>query len=286
MDARTTVTVSRRSVLAALGSTGLVGLVAACGGAKHSRAPATSGHGLKKIAYADQHPDQYGVLGLPKATATGLMVLLHGGYWLEQYGAALMDPMATDLRSRGYVTWNLEYRRVGNGGGYPATFTDVAAGIDHTAALGVGDLPVTVIGHSAGGHLAVWAASRTAATPGGSPKITAPRTLSLSGVLDVHAAAIEGLGGGAAEQLMGGTPTSKASDYALADPVPLAPAAGTVVAVHAASDEIVPRSQSTAYVAADQAAGGTASLVLVPGGHFDLIDPTSKAWAQIVTHLG
>lgn len=284
-------TISRRGVLAAAGSTALAGLVAACGGskkadAKKAGAPATTGPGLKKIAYADQHADQYGVLGLPKGTPLGLMVLVHGGYWLEQYGASLMDPMATDLRRRGYATWNLEYRRIGDGGGYPATFTDVAAGIDHSAALGLGDLPVTTIGHSAGGHLAVWAASRTSATPGGSPAVVASRTLSLSGVLDLRTAAAQGLGGGAAEQLMGGTPTSKAAEYALADPVELAPAKGTVVAVHAASDEVVPRSQSTDYIAADRATGGTVSLVLVPGGHFDLIDPASTAWAQIVTHLG
>jgi acetyl esterase/lipase len=258
--------------------------VAAVSGCGATPTSATDSYG--RIAYGHEHPDQFGVLGMPRGTARALVVLLHGGYWSAEYGAGLMDPMATDLQRHGLATWNVEYRRVGDGGGWPATLTDVALALDHTAALpGVGTLPVIVVGHSAGGQLAVWAASRTRRTTGGTPRPHAVATYSLSGVLDLGTAAAEDLGGGATQALLGGTPAEVPARYADADPIRLVPARSEVVAVHAAADEIVPRSQSTAYVAADRRAGGTADLVLVPGGHFDLIDPSSAAWAAIRARL-
>lgn len=208
-------------------------------------------------------------------------MLIHGGFWLDSFGAALMDPIAEDLRERGYATWNLEYRRVGSGGAYPATFEDVADGIDYVDQLGI-DGPVTVIGHSAGGHLAVWAASRNERTPGGAPRVVAETTISLSGVLDLVAGAEENLGGGAVVGLMGADPTAAAQTYAWADPIQLVPAAGSISAVHAVDDRNVPISQSRAYVDANLAAGGAAALITVPGDHFALIDPGSAAWARVI----
>ncbi|MFL6023842.1 MAG: alpha/beta hydrolase family protein [Marmoricola sp.] len=266
---------SRRALLAAAGATALAG----CASGKHDSS-ADGG----RIAYGSD-PSQYGVLARPSGTARGLVVLLHGGFWLQQYGASLMDPIAADLQRRGYATWNLEYRRIGSGGGYPATFADVASGIEKTRDLGI-QAPLTVIGHSAGGHLAVWAASRSERTPGGKPKVLADTTISLSGVLDLRAAAREQLGNGATVQLMGGTPEALANDYTWSDPTQLVPAYGSVSAVHARADHNVPLTQSTTYVNADLAAGGAAGLVTVPGDHFDLIDPGSAAWAKVVTLLG
>ncbi|MCW2753808.1 MAG: alpha/beta hydrolase [Marmoricola sp.] len=271
--------VDRRTVLAGAAALAL----SACGAG--SRAPSATGR-LRKIAYAEDHRDQYGVLGLPTGTPRGIIVLLHGGYWLDQFGASLMDPIAGDLRTRGWATWNVEYRRVGAGGGYPRTLADVAAAIDTVPTLGVsGTGPVVTLGHSAGGHLAVWAASRTSTTPGGAPRVRPARTISLSGVLDLTTAWSEGLGNGAVIGLMGSDPRAGASSYALADPTRLVPARGPVAAVHAEQDDVVPVTQSRDYVAADTRAGGTAQLVVVPGGHFDLIDPASTAWSRIVQQL-
>ncbi|RNL60860.1 alpha/beta hydrolase [Nocardioides marmoriginsengisoli] len=240
-----------------------------------------SERGSDKIAYG-KHPDQYGVLALPDGKPLGLVVLIHGGFWTDSYGADLMEPIAADLRTRGYATWNLEYRRVGGDGGYPATLEDVAQGIDHVRHIDV-DAPVTVIGHSAGGHLGVWAASRSERTPGGKPAVLAETTISLSGVLDLGSAAADGLGNGAVAAFLG---SADPDEQQLADPIQLVPAHGSVVAVHARDDRTVPLSQSRSYVDADLAAGGAAGLVQVPGDHFALIDPSSAAWAKVLTQLG
>ena len=88
-------------------------------------------------------------------------MVIHGGFWRAQYDASLGAPLAQDLVERGWTAWNLEYRRVGNGGGFPETFDDVAAGIDRLADVDGLDLSTVVtLGHSAGGHLAAWAAAR------------------------------------------------------------------------------------------------------------------------------
>ena len=260
-------------------------LLAGCGRASTTTTPrrALPTDDGRVVRYGP-HPDQYAVLRKPSGTARGLVVLLHGGYWSGAYGLDLMEPLAADLVGHGHATWNVEYRRIGTGGGFPATFADVAAAIDRVAGLGLDPrLPVTVVGHSAGGHLAAWAASRDGRTPGGPPRVTATATVSLSGVLCLAAADREGLGGGAAAALMGGHATDHAAAYALADPVRLVPARGQLQVLHARDDQVVPRSQSTDYVAADHTAGGTARLELVPGDHFSLIDPSSAAWQRTRT---
>lgn len=274
---------SRRELLIALG---LSLVLTACG-----EDPALVGDGRTagdRVRYGTEHPDQYAVLGLPEDREPhGVVVLLHGGFWLSGYGADLMEPMAADLRDRGLATWNVEYRRVGGGGGYPATFADVAAALDHLAEVPeVDGLPVSLVGHSAGGHLAVWAASRTATTPGGVPLTVPTRTVSLSGVLDLAAAAAADLGNGAVPGLLGATPREAPEDYRLADPAALVPPAGRIFAVHAEDDQVVPLSQSRRYVDLARAAGGSAELVPVPGDHFAVIDPTSTAWPAIVALLG
>ena len=113
----------------------------------------------RTIRYGDD-PAQFGELTLPDGPPKGVVVVIHGGFWKAAYDLSLGRPLATSLAEHGWAAWNIEYRRVGNGGGDPATFDDVAAAID---ALRDQDLPldrVLGLGHSAGGHLATWAASR------------------------------------------------------------------------------------------------------------------------------
>ena len=121
------------------------------------------------------HRSQRADLHLPPGAGPHpVMVTIHGGSWQARYGRIVMRALAADLLRRGWAVWNIEYRRLGGGGGWPETFLDVAAAIDHLRSL---QAPIDlderdVLGHSAGGHLALWAASRErlpAGAPGAGP---------------------------------------------------------------------------------------------------------------------
>lgn len=220
------------------------------------------------------HPDQYAELTVPGA-ASPLAVIIHGGYWRARVDAALGRSLVADLAGRGWATWNLEYRRVGDGGGWPATFADVLAGIDavtgpaETYRIAVSR--TVLIGHSAGGHLAAWAAGRRLRTrPAG--------VVTQAGVLDLAAAERLNLSSGAAVELMGGTSIERPDDFAAADPARMLPPTVPVRCVHARADNDVPFSQSADYVAAARAAGGDVRLIEAAGDHFTLIDPAHADW--------
>lgn len=237
--------------------------------------------GTRRITYGDD-PSQWVDLHLPDGASRGVVVVIHGGFWRAQYDASLGTPLAADLAGRGWTALNIEYRRVGDGGGFPATFDDVAAAIDVLAAEDVDTSTVVTLGHSAGGHLAAWAAARTRFDEwSGGVEVT--HVVSQAGVLDLTTAAEQGLGGGAVEALMGTGPDDAA--YDLADPSRHLPLDAPLWAVHAPDDDVVPIGQSQTYVEAATAAGAEATLVEVPGGHFGVIDPESEAWAAIVEVL-
>ena len=236
---------------------------------------------VDRVAYG-QDPSQFGELYLPGRIPLATVVVIHGGYWADGFVAEAMQPMCRTLQADGYAVWNLEYRRIGGGGGWPATFEDVATGIDHLTTFDTVDTSdVRLVGHSAGGTLAVWAASRGDTTPGGASAVTVTRCISLAGVLDLTEASHLGLGAGNVDLLMGGTPAQVPENYAQGDPIQLVPAGCAVDCVVGADDKIVPREQSTAYVAAAAAAGAPASLHEVPGDHSAMIDPTSEAWDTV-----
>jgi acetyl esterase/lipase len=235
----------------------------------------------QRIVYG---PDasQFGELSRPSGSAhRGVVVIIHGGFWRAQYGLDLGRPLAADLAGRGYVCWNIEYRRVGGGGGWPATLEDVAAAIDHLAELDVDRSSVVAIGHSAGGHLATWAAGRAALpadAPGGKPKVTVTAVVSEAGVIDLAVAARTDVGGTAVPDLLGGTPEQVPDRYRIADPIGQVPLPAPVLCVHSRADDTVPFAQSSAYVAAAKRAGGAAELHAVPGDHFAVIDVKAPAW--------
>jgi acetyl esterase/lipase len=214
--------------------------------------------------------------------------VLHGGFWLAEYDLSLGAPLAADLASRGYPSFNLEYRRVGDGGGWPTTLQDVSDGIDLLASLKVDTSHVVVIGHSAGGQLAAWAAGRSrlpASAPGRNPKVTVTAVVSQAGVLDLATAATTGVGGNAEDEFLGGGPAQVPQRYAVADPIKQVPLKAPVLCVHSRADQNVPFAQSVSYVAAARAAGAVATLTEVEGDHFTLIDPTSAAWRTVVDAL-
>ncbi len=237
------------------------------------------GPGEGRTSYGDD-PSQFGDLYLPEGTPRGVVVVIHGGFWKAEFDYTLGEPLATSLAAEGWAAWNLEYRRVGNGGGAPATFDDVAAGIDKLADLGVDTSTVVTLGHSAGGHLAAWAAGRQRYDWRGGIPVT--HVISQAGVLDLRASEEKGLGGGAAAALLGHEPTDADERY---DPQQQLPLDVPVWCVHAGDDAIVPIAQSEAYVAAATEAGATAELVKVEGDHFVVIDATSEAWASTLEIL-
>ena len=235
----------------------------------------------RRVDYGD-HPDQHAELHLPAGEPRGVVVVLHGGFWKARYDAALGRPLAADLAERGWATWNLEYRRVGGGGGAPATFDDVAAGIDALARTGLDLSTVVTLGHSAGGHLAAWAASRTR-DPRWADGVEVTAVVAQAGVLDLGAAHEAGLGDGAVEALLGHPPGAADAAY---DPVRQVPLGVPVWCVHGTADDVVPLTQSLGYAAAARAAGASVEVLEVPAGdHFVVIDPASAAWRRTVAVL-
>jgi acetyl esterase/lipase len=261
-------------------------LVACAGCAGPTRQTAAVTSGPTRHAYGTD-PSQFGELYRPQRAAhPGTVVVIHGGFWRSTYDLSLGAPLAADLARRGYTAWNLEYRRVGNGGGWPHTPADIAAGIDLLATLDVDTANVVAIGHSAGGHLATWAAGRStlpADAPGSAPRVPVTAVVAQAGVLDLATAADTGVGATAVPDFLGGPPTPQR--YALADPMRQVPLAAPVLCVHAPADCIVPITQSTNYVGAATKAGGTATLHEATGDHFTLIDPSTPDWRIVVEAL-
>jgi acetyl esterase/lipase len=229
-------------------------------------------------------PSQVADLHLPRGAGPHpVAVLLHGGYWQTKHGRIVTRPLALDLAARGWAAWNLEYRRLGTGrgggGGWPMTFEDVAVGIDALADV---DAPldlsrVVLVGHSAGGQLALWAASRAqlpSGAVGAGPRVPASAVVALAPVTDLERARVH------AEALLGGTAQEVPERWVQADPVRAgAPGVPTLV-VHPAADATVPVKRSRAYAAATGV-----ELVETAGGHRDPIDPSSPAWAAAVEWL-
>jgi acetyl esterase/lipase len=237
---------------------------------------------LELVRYGND-PSQLGELSRPAAAATGVVVVIHGGFWRAQYDLALGRPLASSLVDHGWTAYNLEYRRVGNGGGFPQTLDDIAAGIDALASIDDLDTrTVVTLGHSAGGHLAVWAAGRSqlSGTSWGNPVVPVSAAVSQAGVLDLSAAARDNLGDGATSAFMG-----TGSSWELADPGTRIPLDVPVRCVHGTADDTVPLSQSIEYVERAKAAGADAELLEVEGDHFVVIDPSSRAWVQTLEIL-
>ena len=255
-------------------------------------APADTAHGegggmtVTRIEYGDA-PQQFGDLWLPDEPpgALPVVVLVHGGFWRARYGLDLMDPLAADLVDRGFAVWNIEYRRVGqDGGGFPGTMLDVGAAIDHIAARSVGPLDlerVAFVGHSAGGHLAFWAAGRDHledGEPGGDPALLPGLVVGQGPVGDLLEAVRLGAGHGAVLDLMGGPPDDLVREYAVANPA--IGAAVAVAVVRGERDDVVLPEYSV-----PAAASPVTEIDIAGEDHFDLIDPASRSWASVVELL-
>jgi acetyl esterase/lipase len=228
-------------------------------------------------------PSQVGDLHLPDGRGPWpVAVVMHGGFWRERYDRSLMDAVCADLAAHGRAAWNLEYRRIAGGrGGWPATFDDVAAGIDFLADLQAAGTPidtghVVTIGHSAGGHLALWAASRDR------PRVPVTAAVGQAAVSDLARASRLGLSDGAADELMGGPPDRVPERYAAASPSERLPLGVPTLLVHGGRDDTVPVQLSRDLQAAAIAAGDDCELVVIGGdGHYEHLDPATSAWGTV-----
>lgn len=255
------------------------------------RPPTPEGSDIDTIAYgpgADQVLD----LHLPDGDGVvPVVVLLHGGFWREVYVRDLTEPLARDLADRGYAAVNLEYGRVGGTGGWPRTFEDVAAGLDHLAALDHPRLDlsrVAVVGHSAGGLLATWTAVRPrldAEAVGGDPAVVPCAVVSLAGVNDLTRAAEQRLGAGAVQDLVGGGPEEVPDRYAVADPTRNLPLAAPWLGLHAEADDSVPLHMTTGFAEELREAGGDATVEIVAGDHMSVIEPGRASWPIVVRFI-
>lgn len=254
--------------------------------------------GAVKIAYG-RDPLQFGELWLPATGAAPhpLVLMTHGGCWQSDVAdRRIMDWAAADLAARGIAVWNIEYRGVDRrGGGYPGTFLDVAEAADALRRIAPAhalDLAhVVAVGHSAGGHLALWLAARprlprasALRTPGAPLPIAA--VVSLGGLPDLKAARdLPGndCGVSGVPPLVGKASAARGDVFADTSLPSLLPLHVAQTMIHGALDRIAPPSLGRGYVAAAQARHETVGYVEIPqAGHVELIAPGTRAWIEEV----
>lgn len=239
----------------------------------------------ERVARYGPRDGQEGTLHLPGVPHAPVVCLLHGGFWRMPYGREQMTEVARDLAQRGFAVWNLEYRRLGAaGGGWPGTFDDVVTGIGHLAAFAADGIAldlrrVAVVGHSAGGHLALWSVTREAMRRHG--RRTAVQVVGVVGqapVADLERAHALGLGRGAVAELLGGGPDEYPERYEAGSPRAMLPLGVRQLILHGTRDEAIPVGHSRAYCEAAFDAGDRVELTELPGaGHMDFLDPASEA---------
>lgn len=242
-------------------------------------------------------PLQSGTLFLPAGAGPHpLAVVVHGGCWLRgNASAAIMDRFSMALARAGWAAWNVEYRIPGDPQyAWPDTFLDIGAAMDHLPELAARhrlDLSrSTIIGHSAGGHLALWAASRPqldAASVLARPSPTLPaRAIGLAAITDLERYRAEGLGCGTPVPALVGSEAPDAARWAETSPLAMLPPAVPVTLVVADSDTVVRADQAERYATAALQAGATVRVLPVAGGHFAPINPDSSAFAAVLDLLG
>ena len=239
---------------------------------------------------------QFGDLRLPVGAGPfPLAIVIHGGCWVSRF-ASLQNTaaMADALREAGVATWNIEYRRLDHpGGGWPGTFTDVADAADFVLQL-AGRFPidtgnVIAVGHSAGGHLALWLGGRTGLSTGSA--LHRPNPIALRAVValggpgdlrDFTGYAERICGEPVIEQLFGGSPAAVPDRFDQGSPRSLLPMGIRQLLIVGEADRVMPAPSREAYAAAARAAGDPVEVVVIPGAaHFEVIAPVAAAWPTV-----
>jgi acetyl esterase/lipase len=244
-----------------------------------------------RLAYGSQQV-QFGDLWLPPGDELHpVVIFIHGGFWRNRYSLDHAGFLCQALAEAGIAVWSLEYRRLGDaGGGWPGTFQDVAHGVAFVRRL-ADDYPLdlgraVLMGHSAGGHLALWAAAAARLPPDhvlrGPPPPDLRAVIALAAVPDLRQAWTLGLGQGVVEDLLGGRPDQVPERYGAASPGELLPLGVSQKLIHGTDDEVVPLEHSQRHAAAARSAGDDISESWLEGvGHFEPISPWTAAW-QVV----
>jgi acetyl esterase/lipase len=215
-------------------------------------------------------PMHYGVFREAEGRARGTVILIHGGFWRgtpEYFDGP--TPLAEALVTAGFHIWQIEYRQLPNGGGWPATLDDTAAAIEHlavaAAALGIDPGPTITVGHNAVVPLA--------------------GAVSLAGAVNLVLGEKENVGRGAVTDFLGGSSADHPDRYAAADPVLRITAGLPVRIVHGDRDDVVPINQSESYIAAAREAGQNAALTVIEGDHMAVIEPSDPAFPKLLAAL-
>lgn len=231
----------------------------------------------RRIAYgpAEQH---FGELRLPAGPGPHpVAIAIHGGFWRAGFNLLYMGHACEALRAAGIATWNIEYRGIGHdGGGFPGTLRDAASASACVNRIEGLDLSRAIaIGHSAGGHLALWLAASWHGIP-------LRGAVSLGGVADLDRAWELGLSNTVAADFLGGGPRDHAERYEMASPYRRLPRGVPTRLIHGDADDVVPIEIAERFEGAACAAGDDCRLIRLPGaGHFEVVDPRAPEWAVV-----
>lgn len=247
-------------------------------------------------------PSQFGDLWLPAqppAAGAPVVVFFHGGWWKSAYDLGYAGYLCQALKQEGVSVWSLEYRRVGStGGGWPTTFQDAAHGLEFLGELAkrfplnLGN--VISAGHSAGGHLAFWVAGRSHIDSHSElflprPAVALRGSLALAGAVGLEMVldlAGDGLFAHDREEvlnLMGGGPTQVPLRYHAGDPGELLPLSCPQYLLQGTDDDQIPPALPELWAKRSRRVGGECTVKLLPGAdHFDVVDPRSRAWPEVL----
>jgi acetyl esterase/lipase len=237
----------------------------------------------RRLAYGDD-PNQFGDLRLPTGAGPFPVVMnIHGGFWRAKYDLLHAGHLCAALTRKEIATWNLEYRRVGNaGGGWPGTFEDIRNGYRFLRQIAkqykMEASRVLVMGHSAGGQLALCLAAHEPLVAG---------AVSLAGVVDLQQTFQLHLSNDAVVEFLGGKPNDVADHYQEADPMRLVVGKVRQVLIYGTKDDVIPPAFSRKYAEEKGRKGESVKLIeIAEADHFDLIDPRSAAWRRVEAAVG
>lgn len=238
--------------------------------------------------YTEQYgKDQYqlGDLYLPKNTDSGTVCLFHGGFWKMPYDRFQLSELAGAIARKGFVVWNIEYRRTGwNGGGYPGTFDDAVEAVNYLITLKrkfrrINLELLYIAGHSAGGHLALWLGKKGSGVAKDTLKLSPSVLIGLAPVTDLLKCYEDKDRSAFVVSLMNSSPPSvKMEEYLRASPIAMLPLSIEQLVIHGDNDDALPVEESEIYAAASMRAGDRVELIKIDGGsHMDFINPESAA---------